>query len=116
MAHGPAARTVALDARRRHRDQADRLGFCFSPLRPASELINRARPPAGRPRLGRDHLAFAPFHSIAGPGRTAGATGGARVLAIPGTGDRRHLDANVAAGALRLTDDDLAALDSVHRS
>lgn len=40
---------------------------------------------------------------------------GPHVLAIPGTGDPDHLEANAAAGALRLTADDLAALDSLHR-
>jgi pyridoxine 4-dehydrogenase len=32
------------------------------------------------------------------------------VLAIPGTGDVGHLEQNVAAAALQLTEDDLAAL------
>jgi pyridoxine 4-dehydrogenase len=32
------------------------------------------------------------------------------VLAIPGTGDPAHLEANIAAGALRLREADLAAL------
>jgi aryl-alcohol dehydrogenase-like predicted oxidoreductase len=35
---------------------------------------------------------------------------GPHVLAIPGTGDLGHLEQNVAAAALRLTEDDLAAL------
>ena len=35
---------------------------------------------------------------------------GPHVLAIPGTGDLRHLEQNVAAAALRLTDGDLAVL------
>ncbi|TXS30033.1 aldo/keto reductase [Streptomyces sp. ms191] len=39
---------------------------------------------------------------------------GPHVLAIPGTGDPDHLTANVAAGALRLTGEDLALLDSLH--
>lgn len=38
---------------------------------------------------------------------------GPHVLAIPGTGSLEHLEQNVAAGALRLTDDDLARLDAV---
>jgi aryl-alcohol dehydrogenase-like predicted oxidoreductase len=38
---------------------------------------------------------------------------GAHVLAIPGTGSVAHLELNVAAGALRLTDDELAALDGI---
>ena len=36
---------------------------------------------------------------------------GAHVLAIPGTGDPAHLEANVAAGAIRLTRDDLTVLE-----
>lgn len=35
---------------------------------------------------------------------------GQHVLAIPGTGDLAHLEQNVAAASLRLTDDDLARL------
>ncbi|MEU6040565.1 aldo/keto reductase [Actinomadura sp. NPDC047616] len=92
---------------------------------------------------GEQGVAFVPFYSIAGPGRTAGAGNaerdevlavarahgvsaaqirlawtlhqGPHVLAIPGTGDPDHLDANVAAGALRLSDDDLAVLNSLHQ-
>jgi aryl-alcohol dehydrogenase-like predicted oxidoreductase len=36
---------------------------------------------------------------------------GPHVLAIPGTGDLAHLEQNVAAAALKLTEDDLKALD-----
>jgi aryl-alcohol dehydrogenase-like predicted oxidoreductase len=38
---------------------------------------------------------------------------GPNVLAIPGTGNPRHLEENVAAGALRLTGDDLTRLDTI---
>jgi aryl-alcohol dehydrogenase-like predicted oxidoreductase len=38
---------------------------------------------------------------------------GPNVLAIPGTGNLGHLEENVAAGALRLTADDLARLDTL---
>jgi pyridoxine 4-dehydrogenase len=38
---------------------------------------------------------------------------GPHVLAIPGTGDLGHLAENIAAGAVRLTDGELAALDEV---
>ncbi|WP_156759671.1 aldo/keto reductase [Microbacterium karelineae] len=38
---------------------------------------------------------------------------GENVLAIPGTGDIRHLEENIAAGSIRLTDGDLAALDAI---
>ncbi|MFH8369536.1 aldo/keto reductase [Streptomyces sp. NPDC018031] len=92
---------------------------------------------------GRQGIAFVPFYAIAGSGREAGAGGtesaeilkvarahgasaaqvrlawtlhrGPHVLAIPGTGDQDHLVANVAAGALRLTADESALLDSLHR-
>jgi pyridoxine 4-dehydrogenase len=37
---------------------------------------------------------------------------GPHVLAIPGTGDPAHLEENVAAGALRLSDADLRRLTS----
>ncbi|GGS12087.1 oxidoreductase [Streptomyces nojiriensis] len=91
---------------------------------------------------GEQGIAFVPFYSIAGTGRQAGAIGaehegvravarahgaspaqvrlawtlrrGRHVLAIPGTGDPDHLDANVAAGALRLSEEDLAVLEAVH--
>jgi pyridoxine 4-dehydrogenase len=36
---------------------------------------------------------------------------GDHVLAIPGTGDVAHLEENIAAGALRLTADEMAAMD-----
>ena len=38
---------------------------------------------------------------------------GQHVLAIPGTGDLNHLAENIAAGAIRLTEAELAALDEV---
>ncbi|WP_330237197.1 aldo/keto reductase [Streptomyces sp. NBC_00566] len=39
---------------------------------------------------------------------------GPHVLAIPGTGDPAHLTENIAAGALKLTDDELGRLDAFH--
>ncbi|MEV7521174.1 aldo/keto reductase [Streptomyces sp. NPDC091371] len=39
---------------------------------------------------------------------------GPHVLAIPGTGNPDHLEANVAAGSLRLSREQLAALDTLH--
>ncbi|MFD4692792.1 aldo/keto reductase [Streptomyces sp. NPDC058463] len=87
---------------------------------------------------GEQGIAFVPFYAIAGAGREAGATTadgeavltvarnhsatptqvrlawtlhqGPHVLAIPGTGNPDHLTENVAAGALRLTPDELALL------
>ncbi|QKW24805.1 aldo/keto reductase [Streptomyces seoulensis] len=89
---------------------------------------------------GEQRIAFVPFYSIAGSGRTAGAIAdhspevhavarargvsaaqirlawtlhqGPHVLAIPGTGDLGHLVQNVAVGSLRLSEEELAALDS----
>ncbi|MFH8342532.1 aldo/keto reductase [Streptomyces sp. AM6-12] len=91
-----------------------------------------------------DHgIAFVPFFAISGKGREAGparaehdpvravarAHGvsparvrlawtlyqGEHVLAIPGTGNPDHLADNVAAAALRLTEEELRLLDSVGR-
>jgi aryl-alcohol dehydrogenase-like predicted oxidoreductase len=83
-------------------------------------------------------IAFVPFFAIAGEGREGGKRAGelqqvlavarthgassaqvrlawtlaqgSHVLAIPGTGSLAHLAENVAAGALRLTEEDLALL------
>ena len=91
---------------------------------------------------GQQGIAFVPFFSIAGTGRGAGVVSGTEqeevlsvaqahgataaqvrlawtlqrgphVLVIPGTGDPGHLAANVAAGALRLTPDEVARLSSL---
>jgi pyridoxine 4-dehydrogenase len=92
---------------------------------------------------GEQGVAFVPFFAIAGAGREAGASGtdsdevlavarahgataaqvriawtlqrGPHVLAIPGTGNPDHLVANVVAGALRLSEDQLARLESLHQ-
>ncbi|NEA54145.1 oxidoreductase [Streptomyces sp. SID13666] len=89
---------------------------------------------------GERGIAFVPFFAIAGEGRESGATGaenaqvraiadargvssaqvrlawtlqqGPHVLAIPGTGNPDHLTANVAAGALRLTEQEMTLLDA----
>lgn len=87
---------------------------------------------------GEQGIAYVPFFAIAGEGREAGAPAtdteavrsvarahgatpaqirlawtlrqGPHVLAIPGTGDPDHVTENVAAGALRLTDEEAALL------
>jgi aryl-alcohol dehydrogenase-like predicted oxidoreductase len=87
---------------------------------------------------GAKGVAFVPFFAIATAAREAAADGtghdavdavaeargvsaaqvrlawtlaqGPHVLAIPGTGNPHHLQENIAAGALRLTDEELAAL------
>ncbi|MCX4405465.1 MULTISPECIES: aldo/keto reductase [unclassified Streptomyces] len=95
-------------------------------------------------RCGETGVAFVPFFAIAGKGGAQGPSGadgdevlavarahgvtpaqvrlawtlgqGPHVLAIPGTGSPDHLVENVAAGALRLTDDEMARLDALHQS
>ncbi|MEV7343906.1 aldo/keto reductase [Streptomyces sp. NPDC093544] len=92
---------------------------------------------------GERGVAFVPFYAIAAAGREAGSRGtdsdevlavarahgaspaqirlawtlcrGPHVLAIPGTGNPDHLAANVAVGALRLSEDELAVLESLHQ-
>ncbi|MFJ6623460.1 aldo/keto reductase [Kitasatospora sp. NPDC091335] len=91
---------------------------------------------------GEQGIAFVPFYAIAGAGREGGAGDaepaqvrtvaeargvstaqvrlawtlhrGPHVLAIPGTGDVTHLEDNIAAGALRLSAEELALLDEAH--
>ncbi|MFD4527601.1 aldo/keto reductase [Streptomyces sp. NPDC058470] len=91
---------------------------------------------------GEQGIAFVPFFAIAGKGGAQGASGadddevlavarahgaspaqvrlawtlrqGPHVLAIPGTGNPDHLAENVAAGALRLTDEETTRLDARH--
>ncbi|AZM87611.1 oxidoreductase [Streptomyces sp. W1SF4] len=94
---------------------------------------------------GEQGIAFVPFYAIAAAGREGGAAAGSEseellavarahgaspaqvrlawtlhrgphVLAIPGTGNPDHLADNVAAGALRLTDEDLAVLERLHQA
>ncbi|GAA2532999.1 MULTISPECIES: aldo/keto reductase [Streptomyces] len=94
---------------------------------------------------GEQGIAFVPYFAVAGEGMEQGANAvthdeevlaiarahdvspaqvriawtlhqGPHVLAIPGTGDPDHLVENVAAGALRLTDEELGRLDGARRS
>ncbi|AQZ62612.1 Aldo-keto reductase [[Actinomadura] parvosata subsp. kistnae] len=90
---------------------------------------------------GEQGIAFVPFFAIAGTGREAGAVAaedetvlavarahgatpaqirlawtlrqGPHVLAIPGTGNPAHLEENVAAGALALSEDEMERLSSI---
>ncbi|NJP90973.1 aldo/keto reductase [Nonomuraea sp. FMUSA5-5] len=90
---------------------------------------------------GEQGIAFVPFFAIAGTGREAGAVAaedetvlavarahgatpaqvrlawtlrqGPHVLAIPGTGNLAHLEENVAAGALALSEDEMERLASI---
>ncbi|MET7466362.1 oxidoreductase [Nonomuraea sp. NPDC005501] len=92
---------------------------------------------------GEQAVAFVPFFAIAGAGREAGASAtdsetvlavarahgvtpaqvrlawtlhqGPHVLVIPGTGNPDHLADNVAAGALRLSEDEMGRLSALHQ-
>ncbi len=92
---------------------------------------------------GEQGIAFVPFYAVAGEAGPQGATTphdeevltvarahgvspaqvriawtlhqGPHVLAIPGTGNPDHLAENVAAGAVRLTDDEVATLNELHQ-
>jgi pyridoxine 4-dehydrogenase len=93
---------------------------------------------------GEQGIAFVPFFAIAGEGREAGPSDaqseevlavarahgataaqvrlawtlqrGPHVLAIPGTGNPGHLAENVAAGALRLSADEMSRLSALHQA
>ncbi|MEU9173505.1 aldo/keto reductase [Streptomyces sp. NPDC048420] len=92
---------------------------------------------------GEQGIAFVPFYAIAGDAGPEGATTahdeavlavarahgatpaqirlawtlaqGPHVLAIPGTGNPDHLAENIAAGALKLSEDELDILNSLHQ-
>ncbi|TMR93958.1 aldo/keto reductase [Nonomuraea basaltis] len=93
---------------------------------------------------GEQGVAFVPYFAIAGAAREAGTRSadaepliaiaraheatpaqvrlawtlqqGAHVLAIPGTGNPDHLAANIAAGALRLSGEEMALLDALQET
>ncbi|CAM5282565.1 aldo/keto reductase [Streptomyces aurantiogriseus] len=77
----------------------DTAAFYFSSLRSANELINSALSPYP------DDLIRLAWILSQGP----------HVLAIPGTGNPDHLIENVAAGGLRLTDEEMQRLDGLRR-
>ena len=106
--------------------------YSVTDRRPESHALLRA--------CGEQGIAFVPFFAIAGAGRHNGIAAaepelaglarahdatvaqirlawtlhqGAHVLAIPGTGNPDHLAENVAAGAIRLSGEELASLDSL---
>jgi aryl-alcohol dehydrogenase-like predicted oxidoreductase len=90
---------------------------------------------------GERGIAFVPFFAISGSSQVSGASAverdelivlaqdrgvtpaqvrlawtlqrGPHVLAIPGTGNPTHLEENIAVGALRFTEEELAVLDSI---
>ena len=92
---------------------------CVPAASRASRSCRSSRSPASGARPARPRARAATRYSP-WPARTAPRAAqvrlawtlhrGPHVLAIPGTGDPDHLVDNVAAGALRLTDEDVAAL------
>jgi pyridoxine 4-dehydrogenase len=77
----------------------------------------RSRPAGVTGADGEEVLAVARAHGVSAAQVRLAWTlrRGPHMLAIPGTGDPDHLAANVAAGALRLSEEDLALLDGLHR-
>lgn len=65
----------------------------------------------------REVLAVASAHGASAAHiRLAWTLNGPHVSAIPGTGNPDHLVANVAVGALRLSEDEPAVLDSLRQA
>jgi len=131
------------NARPAHLDQAQAVAPVVC-VQNAYGLGYRREQDAFLETCGAQGVAFVPFFAIAGAGREAGAGAdeheevlaiaraheaspvrvrlawtlqrGPHVLVIPGTGSPGHLEDNVAAGAFRLTADELARLDALHRA
>uniref|UniRef100_UPI00140D5C20 aldo/keto reductase n=1 Tax=Streptomyces chilikensis TaxID=1194079 RepID=UPI00140D5C20 len=128
--------------RPQHLDEARRIAPVVSVQNPYGLGLNPAQGEFVA-RCGELGIAFVPFYAIAGAAGEQGAVDGEipevaataraldatpaqvrlawslaqgpHLLAIPGTGDPEHLAANVAAGALRLTERELRTLDDAHR-
>ncbi|WP_448316197.1 aldo/keto reductase [Streptomyces sp. CO7] len=128
--------------RPKHLDEAREIAPVVSVQNPYGLGYNahQAELPARCRELG---IAFVPFYSLAGAAKEDGRgdgelpevsavarahratpaqvriawtlAQGPQMLTITGTGDPDHLAANVAAGALRLSDEELALLDRAHR-
>jgi aryl-alcohol dehydrogenase-like predicted oxidoreductase len=89
-------------------------GIAFVPF---YAVAGEAGPHGGTAMVDEEVLAVARAHA-AGPAQIRIAWTlhqGPHVLAIPGTGNPDHLTENVAAGALRLTDDELERLNASRR-
>jgi len=96
-------------------------GVAFVPFFAIAGGGNVSGRPSAREATDRDRAAAAAAEQVAAEHGVSPAQvrlawtlhKGPNVLAIPGTGNLGHLEENVAAGALRLTDDDLARLDTI---
>lgn len=91
-------------------------GVAFVPFNSIGAAVAGAVPGTAPDETGREVVeAIAAAHSAA-PSQVRLAWTlhqGPHVLAIPGTADLAHLEENIAAGALRLTDEEVSRLDAV---
>jgi pyridoxine 4-dehydrogenase len=93
-----------------------RHGVAFVPFFAVGAAVPGASPFAPADETGKDVIAAVAAAHGATPAQVRLAWTlhkGPNVLAIPGTGNLEHLTENVAAGALRLTDDELARLETI---
>lgn len=91
-------------------------GIAFVPFFAVGAAVPGASPRGGADETGQEQVAAVAAAHGATPAQVRLAWTlhrGEHVLAIPGTGSLAHLEENIAAGALRLTDDELALLDGI---
>jgi aryl-alcohol dehydrogenase-like predicted oxidoreductase len=91
-------------------------GIAFVPFFSVGAAVPGASPQGGADETGQAQVAAVAAAHGATPAQVRLAWTlhrGPHVLAIPGTGNVAHLEENVAAGGLRLTDDELALLDGI---
>jgi aryl-alcohol dehydrogenase-like predicted oxidoreductase len=94
-------------------------GIAFVPFFSVGAAVPGSSPAGGADETGKAEVARVAAAHGATPAQVRLAWTlhrGPHVLAIPGTGNVMHLEENVAAGALRLKDDELALLDGITRS
>ncbi|MEU4364517.1 oxidoreductase [Promicromonospora sp. NPDC023987] len=91
-------------------------GIAFVPFFAVGAAVPGASPRGGADETGQAEVAAVAAAHGATPAQVRLAWTlhrGPHVLAIPGTGSPAHLEENVAAGALRLTDEELTLLDGI---
>ncbi|TDE27157.1 oxidoreductase [Nonomuraea mesophila] len=93
-----------------------RHGIAFVPFFAVATSVPGATPHGGHDETGQAEVAKVAAAHGSTPAQVRLAWTlhhGDHILAIPGTGNRAHLEENVAAGALRLSDDEVALLDGI---
>ncbi|TDC03590.1 oxidoreductase [Nonomuraea longispora] len=93
-----------------------RHGIAFVPFFTVATSLPGATPHGGHDETGQAEVAKVAKAHGASPAQVRLAWTlhhGDHILAIPGTGNRAHLEENIAAGALRLSDDEMALLDGI---